>query len=339
MFRPARALGAIVLAAATALALSSCAAAEAAPADGLQTVRLPDATEYSQLPLRYGEEHGIFKKNGLTVDWVQTDDTVVSAGAGDVTIAFGPTTSHLRAAASGAPIRIVGAGFRTKGPFWLIARKGINSIEDLKGKTVGIAVAGSGMETYALEILKAHGLSASDVTTVASGVNETAYGAVTTGRVDATIIHQPFAALGEIEGTTTTLARGWEYLPTYQTGDLIAGTKTIADQPELLRKTLKAYYESYDYAKAHYDEYLPWLKKHLPSINPDAVAKAISLEDVIWEDNANLDLDAIDASQDIEIEVGHQKERYDTRKYVDLDFIPKEFVKPFTYPDPQTAGE
>ncbi|MFE6997612.1 ABC transporter substrate-binding protein [Microbacterium sp. NPDC057659] len=327
---------------AAALAVSGCGVSAAATpdgenADGLQTIRLQDATEYTSLPLRFAEENGIFEDQGLKVDWVQTDDNVVSAGSGDVTIAFGPTNSHLRAAAQGAPIRIVAAGFRTKGPFWLIGGKGIHSVEDLKGKKVGIAVPGSGLETYALEILKAHGIKASDVTTVASGVFDKAYGAVTTGQVDATIIHQPFAALGELEGKTTTLARGWDYLPTYQTGDIIAGTKTIAEHPELLRKALRAYFTAYDYAKTHYDEYVPWLTKKLPAIAPEAVEKAIELEDVIWENNAALDLDAVDKSQDVEIAVGHQDKRFDVDKYTDLRFIPEEFVKEFTYPDPKDA--
>nr|WP_274636459.1 ABC transporter substrate-binding protein [Microbacterium bovistercoris] len=334
------ALAAIVAATlSTAAACSGSATASGPDADGLLTVRLPDATEYNSLALRYGAEHGIFKEEGLKVEWVQTNDLVVSAGSGDVTIAFGPTTTHLKAAASGAPIRIVGAGFRTKGPFWLIARKGIDSIDELKGKTIGIAVPGSGLETYALAILKAHGIDADQVTTVADGVYDTAYGAVTTGKVDATIIHQPFAALGEIEGKTVTLARGWDYLPTYQTGDIIAGTKTIEQQPELLKKALRAYYAAYDYAKTHYDDYIPWLQHNLPSIDPAAVKQAIETEDVIWEDNAKLDLDAVDSSQDVEIAVGHQKEKYDVSKYVDQRFIPDEFVKPFRYPDPKTVGE
>lgn len=333
----AAALMAVVLAV---TGCSTAGAASSAPdADGLQTVRLVDATEYTAMPLRYAEENGIFEDEGLKVEWVQTDDLVVSAGSGDVTIAFGPTNSHLRAAAQGAPIRIVGAGFRTKGPFWLIARSGIDSIEDLKGKTVGVAVPGSGLETYTLAILKAHGLDAADVTTVASGANETAYGAVTTGRVDATIIHQPFAALGEAEGETTTLARGWDYLPTYQTGDIIAGTQTIEKSPELLKKALHAYYRAYDYAKSHYDEYVPWLQKQLPSLDPDAVAEAIRLEDVIWEGNAALDIEAVDASQDIEIEIGHQSERFDVEEYVDLRFIPEEYIKEFSYPDPKSVDE
>lgn len=307
-----------------------------AGADGLRTISLPDSTSYTQLPLLYGEQKGIFADEGLKVSWVQSTDLIVSSGAGDITFAFGPTTTQLRAADGGAPIRIVGAGFRSKGPFWLIGRAGITTVEDLRGKTVGIAVAGSGMETYALTILRAHGLDPKkDVTLVASGTQETAYGAVTTGKVDATIIHQPFAALGEIQKKTVTLARGWEYLPTYQTGTLIAGTDVIDDDPELLRAGLRAYYRSYRYAKEHYDEYIPWLQQKLSTIDGEAVRRAIELEDVIWEGNAAVDLDAVRKSQDVEIAVGHQKKPYDAQKLIDQRFIPAEFALPFTYPDPK----
>ncbi|MGF3056756.1 ABC transporter substrate-binding protein [Microbacterium sp. YY-01] len=333
------ALGAVT---ASALALTGCSAQAASTvtdADGLHTIRLLDPTEYTQMPLRYAEEAGIFADEGLRVEWVQTDDAIISTGSGDLTIAFGPTTTYLRAAAQGAPVRLVGAGFRTKGPFWLIADESISSIEELRGKKVGIAVPGSGLETYALAILQAHGIDPSEVTTVASGTNETAYGAVTTGQVDATIIHQPFAALGELEGTTATLARGWDYLPTYQTGALIASTTLIDSNPELLEKTLRAYYRAYDHAKDNYDDYVPWLITQLPSLNPDAVRTAIDREDVIWETNANLDLDAINDSQQLEIDFGHQNEKYDTEKYVDLRFIPEEFTLNFVYPDPKDLDQ
>ncbi|MDU0335341.1 hypothetical protein RWU37_11275, partial [Enterococcus sp. 2CBP] len=128
-----------------------------------------------------------------------------------------------------------------------------------------------------------------------------------------------------------TLARGWDYLPTYQTGDIIAGTSTIQNDPELLEKALRAYYRAYDYAKAHYDDYVPWLTEQLPR----AIEQAIELEDVIWETKAALDLDAVADSQRIEIEVGHQDEEYDVEDFVDLRFIPEEFVKEFSYPDPE----
>lgn len=307
-----------------------------AGADGLKTIKLPDSTSYTQLPLKYGEQRGIFKEAGLKVEWVQSTDLIVSTGTGDITFAFGPTTTQLRAADGGAPIKLVGAGFRSKGPFWLIGRSGLSTVEALRGKTVGIASAGSGLETYALTILKAHGLDPKkDVTLVAAGTQETAYGAIRTGKVDATIIHQPFAALGEIEKQTVTLARGWEYLPTYQTGTLIAGTRVIDTDPELLKAGLLAYYRSYKHAKEHYDEYIPWLQSQLSTIDKEAVRKAIELEDVIWEGNAAIDLDAVRKSQDIEIEVGHQKKLYDAEKLIDQRFIPDGFKLPFVYPDPK----
>jgi ABC-type nitrate/sulfonate/bicarbonate transport system substrate-binding protein len=307
-----------------------------AGADGLKTIKLPDSTSYTQLPLRYGEEKGIFKEEGLKVEWVQSTDLIISTGTGDVTFAFGPTTTQLRAADGGAPIKLVAAGFRSKGPFWLIGRAGITKVEDLRAKNVGIASAGSGLETYALKILSAHGLDPKkDVTLVAAGTQETAYGAITTGKVDATIIHQPFAALGELEKKTVTLARGWEYLPTYQTGTLIAGDGVIKNDPELLRAGLKAYFRAYRYAKENYDEYIPWLQGKLATIDKEAVKQAIELEDLIWEGNAAIDLDAVRKSQDIEIEVGHQKKLYDAEKLIDQRFIPNEFKLPFTYPDPK----
>lgn len=322
-----------------AVGLSGCSAP--APADNAaaagtverKTVVLQDSTSYTQLPLRFGVEKGFFDDEGLDVEFTQVQDAVTGVATGELTIAFGPTSNYLRAAALGSPIKIVSSGFRSKGPFWLIARKGIDSIADLKGKTINNVGPGSSMETYLLKILEENGVSRDDVTLVNAGVFEQAYGAVTSGTVDASIIHQPFPALGELEGETVTLARGWDYLPTYHTGALIASDDTIANDPDLLERTLRAYFTSYTYAKEHYDEYLPWLKKQLKTIDPEAVAEAIAAEDEIWDNNPDVDFDAIKATQAIEIEVGNQDDYYDAEKFIDLRFIPKEFVKPFSYPE------
>jgi NitT/TauT family transport system substrate-binding protein len=240
----------------------------------------------------------------------------------------------LRAAEKGAPIKIVSSAFRSKGPFFLIARPEIKSFADLRGKTIGIATAGSSMETYTRKILTANGVDPDDVSFIANGVNEQAYGTLTSGQVDATIIHQPFPALGELQGKSVTLARGWDYLPTYHTGVLIAGNDVIDNDPDLLRRSLRAYFKAYTYAKEHYDEYLPWLKSKLGTIDPKAVELALRQEDDIWDNNPAVDPVAIRDTQDIEIEMGLQDVRYDAGKYIDTQFIPQEYVKDFTYPRP-----
>ncbi|MET4156834.1 ABC transporter substrate-binding protein [Agromyces sp. PvR057] len=320
--------------------LSGCSAAAEAADDSdsaasveRKTLVLQDSTSYTQLPLRFGVEKGFFDEEGLDVEFTQVQDAVTGVATGELTLAFGPTSNYLRAAALGSPIKIVSSAFRSKGPFWLIARDGIDSIEDLKGKTINNVAAGSSMETYLVTILEENGVSRDDVTFVNTGTADQAYGSILAGTVDASIIHQPFPALGEIEGETTTLARGWDYLPTYHTGVLIASDATIADDPDLLERALRAYFETYTYTKAHYDEYVPWLQEQLDTIDPEAVAQAIEAEDEIWDNNPDVDFDAIADTQEIEIAVGNQDEEYDAEKFIDLRFIPQEFVKPFEYPE------
>lgn len=302
--------------------------------EGRTTLTLQDSTSYTQLPIRFGVEKGFFDEEGLDVRFTQVQDAVTGVATGELTLAFGPTSMYLRAAEKGAPIKIVSSAFRSKGPFFLIGRPGIESIADLRGKTVGIGQAGGNMETYTRKILSANGVDPAEVDFIANGVNEQAYGTLTSGQVDATIIHQPFPALGELEGRSTTLARGWDYLPTYHTGVLIAGNDVIDNDPELLRKSLRAYFKAYTYAKEHYDEYLPWLKSKLPTIDPKAVELALRQEDDIWDNNPAVDPVAIADTQAVEIEFGLQDAPYDAGKYIDTQFIPQEYVKDFTYPRP-----
>ncbi|MFC9559544.1 ABC transporter substrate-binding protein [Agromyces sp. NPDC056965] len=330
---------AVVLAA----GLSGCAgtaeASNESPESGAaverKTLVLQDSTSYTQLPLRFGVEKGFFDDEGLDVEFTQVQDAVTGVATGEITLAFGPTSNYLRAAALGSPIKIVSSAFRSKGPFWLIARDGIDSVEDLAGKTINNVAAGSSMETYLVKILEESGVSRDDVTFVNTGTADQAYGSILAGTVDASIIHQPFPALGEIEGETTTLARGWDFLPSYHTGVLIASDATISDDPELLERALRAYFTTYTYTKEHYDEYLPWLQDQLDTIDPEAVAQAIEAEDEIWDNNPDVDFDAIADTQEIEIAVGNQEEEYDAEKFIDLRFIPQEFVKPFSSPEPK----
>jgi ABC-type nitrate/sulfonate/bicarbonate transport system substrate-binding protein len=298
-----------------------------------KTLLLAESTAYTQQPIRFGVEKGFFDEEGLDVEFTDVSDVPTGVATGELTFAFGPTSVYLRAAALGAPIKIVSSGFRSKGPFFLIARKGIENFEDLKGKTIGNAIEGSNMDAYLKVILRENGVDpAKDVTLFAAGTNQQAYGALISGQVDATIIHQPFPALGELEGESKTLARGWDYLPTYHTGVLIAGNDVIANDPDLLERGLRAYFRSYTYAKEHHDEYIPWLQAQL-HIDPEAVRQAIKQEDDIWDNNPAVDPKAIADTQEVEIQLGNQKEPYDAAAFIDERFIPKEYVKPFAYPE------
>ena len=170
-----------------------------------------------------------------------------------------------------------------------------------------------------------------DVKLVANGGGPEGYGTLLTGQVDATISEQPFATQVEADGKGKVLARGWKYLPRYHTGSVIAGQRLIDEDPELLRRILRAYYRIYTEAKANYDEYIPWLQEQNPDLDPKIVEQAIRAEDDIWDANPDVDPEAIRETQEIEVREGNQKEVFPFEDVIDLRFIPKEYVKPFSY--------
>ncbi|MHA7966342.1 ABC transporter substrate-binding protein [Paenibacillus sp. CAU 1782] len=293
-----------------------------APAE-LQKIKYAPFNGVSGLAVRYGIEKGFFAEEGLEVELVSTQNPIEALTSKEIDVADSATTNVIVAAGKGAPIKIVSSMFRTKGPFYLIARPDIESVEDLKDKKVGAAVLGSGLDVYTQTILNKHGLSKNDVTYLASGVNEAAYASLTSGQVDATIIHEPFASLAEVEGTGKILARGWDYLPTFHTGVLVSRNDFIDKNPELLEKLLRAYFKSQEYAKNNLDEYKAYFLQNV-KVNAEAVDKAFEREFELWENNPDVDLNALQDTQQVQVDLGFQDEIYDIKDLLDLRFIPKQ---------------
>lgn len=288
----------------------------------LQKIRYAPLSGISGLAVRFGAEQGFFEEEGLDVEFISTKNAVEGLVSKDVDIADMPTTTAIVAAGKGAPIKIVSSLFRTKGPFYLIAAPSFNSVEDLKGKTVGAGSFGSGLDAYTQVILKKHGLSKDDVSYVANGAQEAAYASFTSGQVDATIIHEPFASLVELEGKGKILAKGWDYLPNFHTGVLASRKDFIEEKPELIEKLLRAYFKSQEYAKSHHDEYRAYFLKNV-KVDEKAVDLAFERESVLWENNPDVNLDSLKETQQIQVDLGFQDQIYDTEQVLDLRFIPK----------------
>ncbi|MEF3304585.1 ABC transporter substrate-binding protein [Paenibacillus sp. GYB003] len=288
----------------------------------LQKIRYSPLSGVSGLAVRFGAEKGFFKEEGLDVEFITTKNAVEGLASKDVDVADVATTTAIIAAGKGAPIKIVSSMFRVKGPFYLIAAPGINKVEDLKGKKVGAAVFGSGLDVYTQVILNKHGLKKDDVTYLANGAQEAAYASLTSGQVDATIIHEPFASLAEVSGTGKLLAKGWDYLPNFHTGVIAARNDFIEKNPQLLEKLLRAYFKSQEYAKSHLDEYKTYFKANV-KVDEKAIDRAFEREDVLWENNPNVDLKALQETQQLQVDLGFQDRVYDVDKILDLRFIPK----------------
>ncbi|ALS28755.1 myristoyl transferase [Paenibacillus sp. 32O-W] len=300
-------------------------AAEGAQEDGqpkLEPVKYAALGGLSGLAVRFGAEKGFFAEEGVDIQFVELTDQVAGLSSGDVDIADMPTTTAIIGAGKGAPLKIVSSMFRTKGPFYLIGQPEIETIADLKGKKVGVGRFGTGLDVYTRYILKQNGVEPDDVTFIANGTMNEAFASLESKQVDATIIHEPFVSLSEKNGKAKLLAKGWDYLPTFHTGVLSARNEFIDKHPDLVEKTLRAYFKSQDYAKSNLDEYLDYVVQHM-KIDRDVLVKAFEREEPIWENNPDVDADALKDTQDIQFELGFQDQIYDISKIVDLRFIPK----------------
>ena len=163
-------------------------------------------------------EKGLYKELGIefnNVEWSSNDEVLSLITRGEIDFADGDPSAYIPGISNGVPAKLVGNMWRYSGCYWLIAKDGIDSIADLKGKTVGTAAAAGGMKLSVLKMLESEGIGEDDVELVANGIYQGAYATFTSGEVDATIIHNPYAALAEAEGTGHILGRAWDYIPDY----------------------------------------------------------------------------------------------------------------------------
>jgi len=141
------------------LALSAAAGPTPAAAKPV-TFAYQTPTLNSTLPLIVGVDFGFFAAEGLEVKtvFIRGGPTAIAALVGgdvDYTIVAG--VPAVRAIVQGAPVTIV-SGMQPYMDYTLIGAKGINQLNDLKGKIVGVTGAGGIAEYAAVEGLAKKGL-------------------------------------------------------------------------------------------------------------------------------------------------------------------------------------
>lgn len=154
-----------------------------------------------EFPVVIAMKKGFFTDEGLEVQKVQIQPAIgvkaLVAGDIDYFLAWGST---LRAAATGVPLKVV-VGLADRPLHVLIARPGIKTGKDLKGRTIGVDSFAGTVDYLSRTAVRHYGLEPDrDVKIIVSGPSPTRLAALKAGAIDATPIDVAFAVKAEEEG-------------------------------------------------------------------------------------------------------------------------------------------
>ncbi|MCW2877326.1 MAG: sulfonate/nitrate/taurine transporter periplasmic protein [Sphaerisporangium sp.] len=194
----------LVLPAAVLLVLGTACAAEktAAPpaATGASKIKLGFSAWPGWFPWQVAEEQGLFAKNGVEVELKYFDsytDSLNALATGNIDANSQTLNDTLASAAGGAKEAVVLVNDNSTGNDQIIARDGVKSLADLKGRTVA-AEQGTVDHYLLLLALRKAGLTEADVK-FQPLPTDAAAAAFVAGQVDAVGVFAPF--------TTTALKR------------------------------------------------------------------------------------------------------------------------------------
>ena len=292
---------------------------------------------YGHIPVWIGIEKGIFKKYGFDVKWQfigKSMDRLNAISSGEAHFASLGEIAMLSAMAQGNT-RFYWVGNQDIAPGFegLVAKEGITSFEQLKGKTIGFPF-GSSVDITCRLLLKQHGLDPKkDVRLVNLEVGDVP-SVFQTGRIDAAIIWEPgFSQLASIDGATVlgmdTDTEVYKKFGTMTGPDVLIINKAWSDEDRLRAKRfMKAYFESLKWVNYNSEEAVKLIQGKY--INQDLSLIQKNIEKFIWhdiEDQRRIMTDnGIFGQADYIIRILHEDMKVipnkpDFRKWVDLDIL------------------
>jgi NitT/TauT family transport system substrate-binding protein len=202
-----------------------------------------------------GQNAGIFRKHGLTLDVLYTQgggetQQIVVSNSAQIGIANG-FLGTLGAFAKGAPLRVIGSTF-TGGSqlFWYVrADSPIKSLKDTAGKTVAFSTNGSSTHTAVLALKKFSGV---DFKPTATGAAPATFTQLMSGQIDVGWAGAPFGVDAVEQGRTRVIAKASDdpVLDRQTIRLIVANAGELAQRKDVFVRFMRAYREALDWVYA-----------------------------------------------------------------------------------------
>jgi ABC-type nitrate/sulfonate/bicarbonate transport system substrate-binding protein len=296
-------------------------------ADTALTVGKANATSDAIIPVNVGDELGIFKKHGLDLKILDFGGgskmaQALTAGSIDIGDGAGTETAFVAKGApmiaiceSTAPAPFLGIGVPWDSP--------IKTLDDLRGKTIGVSSPGSFSEWSGHVLARKKGWGENGVTTVAigGGAAPTA-AAFKTHQVDASIgSASQFLAMEETkEGRL--LAPVSTYEGNVASGALFASNDIIAKHPDAVRAFLAGWIETVAYMRANKAETVK-IEAKITNFSESVMAKEYDLVIGMYVKDCRFDAESLATLKSSFVELKLLDAEPDMSKLYTEAYLPK----------------
>ena len=225
----------------------------------------------SYSPAWIAKEMKIFSKNGINADVVYMRGAVIATQAlvsGNVDFIAAGVGAAVDATLAGADL-VVLASPSIGSETILVARKGIASPAELKGKKVAVgSLAGPALLTLKI-ILKSVGVNSDDVNYIVTGPTASRYAALNSGAVDATLLSPPFTLYAKKAGYTLyeNIAAMKEI--EFANASIITTRKFAQQEPAAVTAVIKSIVEALQIYRTNSATTLPILRAYLKIQNDE----------------------------------------------------------------------
>jgi len=271
------------------------------------------------MPVHIANELGLFKKYGVQIKVIELAGGVYTyratvSGSADVASASGPFA--IVGKAKGAPTKMILAN-SPKLEASMVVNANIKTMEDLKGKRIGIQEPGGFADVLAQGVLRAAKIDKKDVHFVSIATEDVP--ALVADQVDTAILHveQEMIAISKVP-TLHAIARLWEIQPNNLYAVMAVTEKTIKDKPDALKAFVKGHIEATRLIYTDRAKVLPIIIKYT-KLPADVANKALDfmVEKCIWDPGTGLGPKRVNFTAELMTKVGNIPEGK-TPKYEDL---------------------
>ena len=310
-----------------AVALTAALATPSVAAESLRVAKVvPFAWTFT--PLEIGIQTGIFAKHGLDIEASASAgdaklQQLLTSGSVDIGIGSGPGMAF---SAKGVPAKAVAAMYSLPRNMAVMVGydSDVKSVDDLKGKKLGVTTVGSLTAWIGQRINDKKGWGGNGIDVVPIGGMPSARAAVKTHQIDGYI--------GALEtGYALEEAKEWRVITTatpfvdhFITHVIFARDELIVQRPQTVRAFLEAWFETIAFMKKNKDKSVEISAKVI-DVSPAVTARVYDEQMQYFSTDGTFDPQAVAVLKESYIGMGLLKEIPDDKALFTTQFVP---VKP-----------